>query len=31
MRKFSMTTAQELVDWAKECHPNVSIHAYDST
>ena len=22
---------QELVDWAKKCHPNVSIHAYDST
>ena len=26
-----MMSAQELVDWAKACHPNVSIHAYDST
>ena len=22
---------EELINWAKECHPNVSIHAYDST
>ena len=28
---FPMMTAQELVDWARYCHPNVSIHAYDST
>ena len=28
---FPMMTTQELVTWAKECHPNVSIHAYDST
>ena len=24
-------TTKELIDWAKNCHPNVSIHAYDST
>ena len=28
---FPMMTAQELVKWARHCHPNVSIHAYDST
>ena len=28
---FPMMSTQELVDWAKKCHPNVSIHAYDST
>ena len=28
---FSMMSTQELIDWAKACHPNVSIHAYDST
>ena len=28
---FPMMSAQELVDWAKACHPNLSIHAYDST
>ena len=28
---FPMISTQELVTWAKECHPNVSIHAYDST
>ena len=28
---FPMMSAQELIDWAKACHPNVSIHAYDST
>ena len=28
---FPMITTQELVDWAKKCHPNVSIHAYDTT
>ena len=28
---FLMMSTQELVTWAKECHPNVSIHAYDST
>ena len=28
---FPRTSTQELVDWAKACHPNVSIHAYDST
>ena len=28
---FPMMPTQELVTWAKECHPNVSIHAYDST
>ena len=26
-----MMSTQELIDWAKACHPNVSIHAYDST
>ena len=24
-------STQELIDWAKACHPNVLIHAYDST
>ena len=24
-------TTKELIDWAKNCHSNVSIHAYDST
>ncbi|XP_068684491.1 uncharacterized protein [Montipora foliosa] len=24
-------TTKELIDWAKSCHSNVSIHAYDST
>ena len=24
-------TTKELIDWAKYCHTNVSIHAYDST
>lgn len=24
-------STQEVVDWAKEFHPNISIHAYDST
>ena len=28
---FPMRITQELIDWAKACHPNVSIHAYDST
>ena len=28
---FPMMSTQELVDWARQCHPNVSIHAYDST
>ena len=28
---FPMMSTQELIDWAKTCHPNVSIHAYDST
>ena len=28
---FLMMSTQELIDWAKACHPNVSIHAYDST
>lgn len=26
-----MMSTQGLVEWAKTCHPNVSIHAYDST
>ena len=26
-----MMSTQELIDWVKVCHPNVSIHAYDST
>ena len=26
-----MMSTQELIDWAKACHPNVSIHTYDST
>ena len=28
---FPMMSTQELIDWAKACHPNVSIRAYDST
>ena len=28
---FPKMSTQELIDWAKACHPNVSIHAYDST
>ena len=28
---FPMMSTQELIDWAKACHPNVSIHTYDST
>ena len=28
---FPMMSTQELIHWAKACHPNVSIHAYDST
>ena len=28
---FPLMSTQELVDWAKTCHPNVSIHSYDST
>ena len=28
---FPMMSTQELVTWAKECHPSVSIHAYDSS
>ncbi|XP_068692731.1 uncharacterized protein [Montipora foliosa] len=24
-------TTKELIDWAKYCHPNLSVHAYDST
>ena len=28
---FPMMSTQELIDWSKACHPNVSIHAYDST
>ena len=28
---FPRMSALELIDWAKACHPNVSIHAYDST
>ena len=28
---FPMMSTQELVDWAKACHPNVSIHAHDAT
>ena len=28
---FPRMSTQELVDWAKACHPNVSIHVYDST
>ena len=28
---FPMMSTRELIDWAKACHPNVSIHAYDST
>ena len=27
---FPMMSTQELVNWARYCHPNVSIHAYDS-
>lgn len=28
---FLMMSTQELVDWAKACHSNVSIHEYDAT
>ena len=28
---FPMMSTQELIDWAKAYHQNVSIHAYDST
>ena len=28
---FPMMSTQELVDWARACHNNVSIHAYDAT
>lgn len=28
---FPFMSTQEVVNWAKECHPNISIHAYDST
>ena len=28
---FPMMSTQELINWAKACHPNVSIHAYDPT
>ena len=28
---FPFMSTQEVADWAKECHPNISIHAYDST
>ena len=28
---FPMMSTQELIDWSKACHPNVSIHVYDST
>ena len=28
---FPMMSTQELIDWTKKCHPNVGIHAYDST
>ena len=28
---FPMMSTQELITWARECHPNVSIHAYYST
>ena len=28
---FPKMSTQELIHWAKACHPNVSIHAYDST
>ena len=28
---FPMMRTQELVDWARACHSNVSIHAYDAT
>ena len=28
---FPFMSSQDVVDWARVCHPNVSIHAYDST
>ena len=28
---FPMMSTQQLIDCSKVCHPNVSIHAYDST
>lgn len=28
---FPLMSTQELVEWAKKCHPNVSIYVYDST
>ena len=26
-----MVSTEELIDWAKNCHSNVSIHAFDAT
>ena len=28
---FPLMSTQEVIDWVRKCHPNVSIHAYDST
>ena len=28
---FPFMRTQEVVYWARECHPNISVHAYDST
>ena len=28
---FPLMSTQEVIDWAGKCHPNFSIHAYDST
>ena len=28
---FPLMSTQEVIDWARKCHPNFSIHAYDST
>ena len=29
--EMPMVNTQELVNWAKSCHPNISIHAFDAT
>lgn len=27
---YPMMNTEEIIDWAKNCHYNVSIHAYDA-
>lgn len=28
---YPFTSTQEIIDWVKDCHPNISVHAYSST